>query len=179
MPPELLIGRDCLVGQHQPPSLAAAHHQLYRVVEKTAGQHRIAQLPGEREIVQIDLALDDEVVGVVDAERLRVVRRLPFQLCDNRFLQFLFEHSRYLQPPRNARPLMSVGLMPLFQIGFRRSRPLLLFRVPLPGLIGLLVGSPIRLLARVIGRLLFAHLDTSRIGSGKRGIWFPGGGHQP
>src|SRR5438552_2858715 len=54
LPPELLIGRDCLVGQHQPPSLAAAHHQLNRVAEKAAGHHRIIQLAGTGEIVPSD-----------------------------------------------------------------------------------------------------------------------------
>jgi hypothetical protein len=54
LPSELLIGRDCLVGEHQPPPLATAHHQLYRVSEKTAGHHRIAQLAGSFEIVPGD-----------------------------------------------------------------------------------------------------------------------------
>src|SRR5438445_4682315 len=54
LPPELLIGRDCLVGQHQPPSLSAAHHQLNRVAEKAAGHHRIVQLAGTGEIIPSD-----------------------------------------------------------------------------------------------------------------------------
>ena len=54
LPPELLIGRDGLVGQHQPPSLATTHHQLDRVAEKAASQHCIAQLAGAVEIVPGD-----------------------------------------------------------------------------------------------------------------------------
>src|SRR5258705_6885620 len=74
LPPELLIGRDCLVSQHQPPSLAAAHHQLDRVAEKAAGHHCIAQLAGTVEIVPGDFNRTVDQQG----QRFRHVYIQPF-----------------------------------------------------------------------------------------------------
>ena len=86
LPPELLIGSDCLVRQHQPPPLAAAYHRRYRITEDTAAHHRVIQFSRARGIVPGDFERTFNQRG----------QRFDYLSCLAR--------------------LMRVGLMPLFQV---------------------------------------------------------------
>ena len=55
LPPELLVRSNCLVGEHQPPTLTAPNHQLDSVTEEATRYDRITQLPGTFQIVPGDL----------------------------------------------------------------------------------------------------------------------------
>src|SRR6266536_2671148 len=49
--------------------------------------------------LNINPALDDKVIRTLDAQRLRVVRRLALKLTDDGFLQFLLKHWRSVPLP--------------------------------------------------------------------------------
>src|ERR1700743_3280822 len=61
--------------------------------------------------------------------------------------------------------LMRIGLLPFIEIRLRSAPLLLLLGISLPGLICLLGRLPIRALARIIDRRLFAHDHSLELGS--------------